>query len=150
MKNSIVECVNQDLMLKKQVKLLITIDGIGEATAWSILAYLGDISLFSTSGQVTSFAGINPCIEDSGTSLKTSRLSKMGHKRLRKSLYMPAITAKKHNPVLIEFYDKLLNKGKPKKVAICAVMRKLLVIAYGVLKSEMAFDPLYKKPQTLD
>ena len=148
-KNSIVECVNQDLMLKKQVKLLITIDGIGEITAWSILAYLGDISLFATSGQVTSFAGINPCIGDSGTSLKTSRLSKMGHKRLRKSLYMPAITAKKHNPVLIEFYDKLLKKGKPKKVAICAVMRKLLVIAYGVLKSEMAFDPLYKTPRTL-
>lgn len=147
-KKSIVECVNQDLMLKKQVKLLITIDGIGEATAWSILAYLGDISLFATSGHVTSFAGINPFIEDSGTSLKTSRLSKMGHKRLRKSLYMPAITAKKHNPVLIDFYDKLLNKGKPKKVAICAVMRKLLVIAYGVLKSETAFDPNYKRCQT--
>jgi len=144
-KNSIVECVNQDLMLKKQVKLLITIDGVGDITAWSILAYLGDISLFATSGQVTSFAGINPFIEDSGTSLKRSRLSKMGHKRLRKSLYMPAVVAKKHNPVLIDFYYRLLEKGKPKKVAICAVMRKLLVIAYGVLKSETAFDPNYKK-----
>ena len=147
-KSSIVKCVNQDLILKKQVNLLITIDGIGEITAWSILAYLGDISLFATSGQVTSFAGINPFVEDSGTSLKTSRLSKMGHKRLRKSLYMPAITAKKHNPVLIEFYDRLLAKGKPKKVAICAVMRKLLVIAYGVLKSETAFDPNYKVRRT--
>jgi len=144
-KNSIKECVNQDLILKKQVKLLITIDGIGEITAWSILAYLGDISLFATSGQVTSYAGINPFIENSGTSLKVSRLSKMGHKRLRKSLYMPAIVAKKYNPILINFYDKLINKGKPKKVAICAVMRKLLVLSYGVLKSETAFNPNYKK-----
>ncbi|MEZ5496111.1 MAG: IS110 family transposase [Gammaproteobacteria bacterium] len=144
-KNSIKECVNQDLILKKQVKLLITIDGIGEITAWSILAYLGDISLFATSGQVTSYAGINPFIENSGTSLKVSRLSKMGHKRLRKSLYMPAIVASKYNPILINFYDKLINKGKPKKVAICAVMRKLLVLSYGVLKSETAFNPNYKK-----
>ena len=144
-KNSIKECVNQDLILKKQVKLFITIDGIGEITAWSILAYLGDISLFATSGQVTSYAGINPFIENSGTSLKVSRLSKMGHKRLRKSLYMPAIVAKKYNPILINFYDKLINKGKPKKVAICAVMRKLLVLSYGVLKSETAFNPNYKK-----
>ena len=144
-KNSITECINQDLILKKQVNLLITIDGIGEITAWSILAYLGDISLFSTSGQVASYAGVNPFIEDSGTSLKVSRLSKMGHKRLRKSLYMPAIVAKKYNPVLVEFYDRLLKNGKPKKVAICAVMRKLLVIAYGVLKSEIEFDPNYKK-----
>jgi len=144
-KNSIIKCVNQDSTLKKQVNLLVTIDGIGEITAWSILAYLGDISLFSTSGQVTSYVGINPFVENSGTSLKVSRLSKMGHKRLRKSLYMPAVVAKKYNPILVEFYDKLLNKGKPKKVAICAVMRKLLVIAYGVLKSETEFNPNYKR-----
>jgi transposase len=143
-KNSITECVNQDLTLRKQVKLLITINGIGEITAWSILAYLGDISLFSTSGQVASYAGINPRIEGSGTSLEVSRLSKMGHKRLRKSLYMPAIVAKKHNPILAKFYERLLSNGKPKKVAICAVMRKLLVISYGVLKSEIEFDPSYK------
>lgn len=144
-KCSITNCINQDLTLKKQVKLLITINGVGEITAWSILAYLGDISLFSTSEQVTSYAGINPRIEGSGTSLEFSRLSKMGNKRLRKSLYMPAIVAKKHNPVLAEFYERLLNKGKPKKVAICAVMRKLLVISYGVLKSEIEFDPNYKR-----
>ena len=97
---------------------MITIDGIGEITAWLIFAYLGDISLFSTSGQVASYAGVNPVIEDSGTSLKVSRLSKIGHKRLRKSLYMPAVavTAKKYNPVLIEFYDKLLKNDNPKKV----------------------------------
>ena len=67
------------------------------------------------------------------------------HKRLRKALYMPAIVAKKHNPILTEFYDRLIKKGKPKKVALCAVMRKLLVLSYGVLKSEKEFDPNYRK-----
>lgn len=61
----------------------------------------------------------------------------MGNARLRKSLYMPAIVAMK--------YNRLLAKGKPKKLAIIAVMRKLLVIAYGVLKSEKPFDVNYVK-----
>jgi len=139
------DCVSKDKNLTKEVELLISIDGISYATAWAILAYLGDISLFENSGQVTSYVGINPCIEDSGTTLKKARLSKMGHKRLRKALYMPAIVAKKHNPILLEFYERLLAKGKPKKVALCAVMRKLLVLSFGVLKSGIEFDPNYRK-----
>lgn len=136
-------CIKNDEELIKQVALLLTIDGIGEITAWAILAYLGDISLFSNSSQVASYSGTNPFIKESGTSLKSAKLSKMGNKRLRKALYMPAIVAKKYNPLLKIFYERLVNKGKPKKVAICAVMRKLLVISYGVLKSEKDFDQYY-------
>ena len=144
-KKAIVCCVNKDKDLNKQVNLLITIDGIGEITAWSILAYLGDISLFMTSGQVVSFVGLNPFVEISGTSINRTSLSKTGNKRLRKALYMPAIVAKKHNPILSEFYERLIKKGKPKKVALCAVMRKLLVLSFGVLKSEADFNPNYRK-----
>ena len=67
----------------------------------------------------------------------------MGHKRLRKSLYMPALVAIKYNSHLKEFYERLVNNGKPKKVAIIAVMRKLLVLSYGVLKSEKEYDMNY-------
>ncbi len=133
--------------LEKQVELLLSINGIGEKTAWAILAYLGDISLFDKASQVASYSGTNPSIKESGTSLKSTRISKMGNKKLRKSLYMPAIVAKKYNPILAIFYDKLIAKGKPKKVAICAVMRKLLIISYGVLKSEQKFNPAYKNTQ---
>jgi transposase len=139
------EIVKQDETLKQQVKLLISIPGIGEKTAWSILAYLGDISLFSNAKQVTSYAGINPKIEQSGTSINKSSLSKVGNKRLRKALYMPAMTAVKHNPLMKDLYERLQQKGKPNKVALCAVMRKLLVLAYGVLKSGKAFDPCYQR-----
>jgi transposase len=144
-KKAIRICVKKDQTLQKQVKLLITIDGIAEITAWSILAYLGDISLFATSGQVASFVGLNPCVETSGTSINRTCLSKTGNKRLRKALYMPALVAKKHNLILANFYKRLTEKGKPKKVALCAVMRKLLVLSFAVLKSETAFDPNYRK-----
>ena len=139
------EIVKQDNTLKQQVDLLTSIPGIGEKTAWSILAYLGDISLFSNAKQVTSYAGINPKIEQSGTSINKSSLSKIGNKRLRKALYMPALTAAKHNPLMKDLYERLQQKGKPNKVALCAVMRKLLVLAYGVLKSGKAFDPCYQR-----
>ena len=139
------EIVKQDETLEQQVELLMSIQGIGEKTAWSILAYLGDISLFSNAKQVTSYAGINPKIEQSGTSINQSSVSKVGNKRLRKALYMPAMTAAKHNPLMKDLYERLQQKGKPNKVALCAVMRKLLVLAYGVLKSGKAFDPCYQR-----
>jgi transposase len=56
---------------------------------------------------------------------------------------MPALVAIRHNPLMREFYTRLVANGKPKKVAIIAVMRKLLVICYGVLKSEEPFDVAY-------
>jgi transposase len=135
--------VNDDSELSKQVRLLTSIDGIGNKTAWAILAYLGDVSLFDNAKQVAGFAGLNPKITQSGSSINTSSLSKMGHKRLRKSLYMPALVAMRCNPLMRDLYNRLLAKGKPKKVALCAVMRKLLVVSYGVLKSGQLFDVNY-------
>lgn len=143
-KKSIKKMVLNDTELKKQVDLLVSIPGVGDKTAWSLLAYLGDIALFSNAKQVTSFAGINPKITQSGTSIYKTSLSKVGSSRLRKSLYMPALVASKHNSLLAQYYQKLLNNGKPKKVALCAVMRKLLVLCYGVLKSEKEFDLQYQ------
>ena len=142
--NEIHDCIQLDKELNTQVELLTSIKGIASNTAWAILAYLGDINLFKNSRQVTSFAGLNPRIEQSGTSINKSRLSKMGHRRLRRALYMPAVVACHHNIVAMDLYQRMLKKGKPKNVAITAVMRKLLVIAYGVLKSQTKFDPNYQ------
>lgn len=143
-KKEITGIVQSNESLNEQVKLLTSIDGFGDKTAWAILAYIGDIALFDNSKQISSYAGLNPSIEQSGSSVNRSSLSKMGCSRLRKSLYMPALVAVRFNPLMMAFYQKLLVKGKPKKVALVAVMRKLLVIAYGVLKSEKPFDVHYK------
>ena len=88
---------------------------------------------------------INPKIIQSGTNINKSSLSKIGHKKLRKSLYMSALVATRYNPLMLDLYERLQQKGKPKKVALCAVMRKLLVISYGVLKSGQLFDVNYAK-----
>ena len=137
--------VKQNESLEKKVKLLTSISGFGDKTAWVFLASVGDITLFSHSGQLTSYAGLNPKIAQSGTSVHHSSLSKMGNRYFRKALYMPALTSIRHNPLMKDFYQRLIEKGKPKKVALCAVMRKLLVIGYGVLKSGKPFDPCYGK-----
>jgi len=137
--------VQQNSSLSSQVQLLTSINGIGDKTAWSILAYIGDISLFDNAKQISSYAGLNPRIEQSGSSIHRSSLSKVGCARLRKSLYMPALVAVRCNPLMSVFYERLLARGKPKKVALVAVMRKLLVLAYGVLKSGKPFDVNYQQ-----
>lgn len=131
--------------LNQQVQLLTSIVGLGDKTAWAILAYIGDISLFNSAKQISSYAGLNPSIEQSGSSINRSRLSKMGCARLRKSLYMPALVAVRYNPLMMDLYARLQARGKPKKVALVAVMRKLLVLAYGVLKSGKPFDVNYQQ-----
>ena len=68
-------------------------------------------------------------------------MSKIGHAILRKALYMPAQTAVRYNPVLKALKERLLSRGKRSKQIIVAAMRKLLVLAYGVLKSGKQFDP---------
>jgi transposase len=141
--HKITDIVNSNRQLNEQVQLLTSIKGIGHKTAWAILAYMGDVSLFNNAKQISSYAGLNPSIEQSGTSINRSRLSKMGCARLRKSLYMPALVAVRYNPLMMALYNRLQAKGKPKKVALVAVMRKLLVLAYGVLKSGKPFDVNY-------
>ena len=73
--------VDNDEQLKNQVKLLLSIDGIGNKTAWAIIAYMGDISLFDNAKQVVSFAGLNPKITQSGTSINKSSLSNTIYKK---------------------------------------------------------------------
>lgn len=127
--------------LKKKVDLLETIPGIAETTARTLLAEIPDIHQFKNARQLAAFAGLNPCQRQSGSSVKgKSRLSKIGSKRVRKTLYMPAIVAKTHNPVIEKLFNTLVERGKCKMSALGAAMRKLLHIVFGVLKNELPFD----------
>ncbi len=132
--------VNSHPSLEEKSKLLKSIPGIGEKTTNKALAFLSHISSFDNAKKVAAFIGLNPQHAQSGTSLNYCHISKTGDAELRKMFYMPALVAIKHEPNINAFYEKLLSKGKPKKVAICAVMRKLVHIIYGVLKSGKAFD----------
>lgn len=139
-KQSIKEKINQDPKLRDKKCLLETIPGIGEATIIQILSFI-NIEDFKSVKQLCAFIGLNPKQRQSGTSVNgRSRISKMGNSSLRKILYFPAISAKKYNPIIRVFCERLKVAGKSPMVIICAVMRKLIHIIYGVLKSEKTFD----------
>lgn len=118
-----------------------SIPGISKLTAVAILAEVPDVSSFRNARQLAAYAGLTPKHRLSGSSLKgKSRISKIGSGILRKALYFPAVAAKRHNPVIKLFCEKLDEKGKNIMAIICAAMRKLIHIIYGVLKSKKPFD----------
>jgi transposase len=133
--------LDNDPTLRGQRDLLVSIDGIGQKTSALLLAELGQLQRFGDAGAVTAFAGLNPRLQESGKHRGCVRISRMGSARLRAGLYMPALVALTHNPALQALKQRLKARGKTAKQIICAAMRKLLCIAYGVLKSGQPFDP---------
>lgn len=126
--------------LKDQFKLLDSINGIGERTAATLLAEI-NFKQYRTARQVAASIGVTPKNDRSGTIRRRTTLSKIGNRRVRKALFMPAMVAKKHNPVVRSFCQRLASRGKTKMQIIGAAMRKLIHIAFGVLKSGKMFDP---------
>ena len=130
--------------LKRRRDLLTSIPGIGETTAATILSEIPHIDRFESAKAIAAFAGLSPRHRHSGTSIHgRPRLCKTGNARLRKALYMPAMVALRFNPTLRTFADRLSCAGKYKLLIIGAVMRKLLVLAYGILRSGVPFDANY-------
>ena len=125
--------------LRGRRDLLITIPGIGEATAAVLLAELFD-KPYTSARQAAAFAGLVPRRYESGTLCGRSRLSKIGPGRLRKALYFPALTALQWNPTIRAVRQRLHAAGKPKMVIVGAAMRKLIHLAFGVLKSGKAYE----------
>ena len=126
--------------LRAQRDLLTTIPGIGEATAAVLLAELFD-KPYRSARQAAAFAGLVPRVIQSGTLRGRPRLSKVGSARVRKALYFPAVTALRWNPTIRAVRTRLHAAGKPLMVIIGAAMRKLIHLAYGVLKSRRGYEP---------
>ncbi len=125
--------------LKEQSELLQTIPGIGERTANVLLSEI-EFDRYSSARAIAAQAGVTPRRKQSGTSLKQTSLSKLGNARIRRALYFPAIVARQHNEIVKEFAKRLKKNGKTPMQIVCAAMRKLLHIAFGVLKHKRAFD----------
>ncbi|MEO1093641.1 MAG: IS110 family transposase [Cyanobacteria bacterium J06638_28] len=128
--------------LQRQQTLLTSIVGLGESTAARVLAEIGAIEHFDSARQLAAFAGLTPQEHTSGTSVQgKTRLGKIGHRRLRKALYFPALTCWRRCPQARTFGERLLAAGKTKMQMIGALMHKLIRVIYGILKSRQPFDP---------
>jgi len=134
--------INHHPRLKQQSALLDSLPGIGETTAALLLAEIVDVTQFASARQVAAYAGLVPRERRSGSSVRgRTRLSKIGNARLRKALYFPAITALRCSPFFKAWAEGLRGRGKCKMSVIGAAMRKLIHLAYGVLKTGKPFDP---------
>lgn len=128
--------------LRTQLDLLTAIVGIGVVTAVKVLSEFADLEQYETARAMAADAGLTPAQFESGTSVRQRpRMSKVGKAGIRAALYWPAITAMRHCPAFKAFAERLGARGKPKKVIIGAVMRKLVHVIYGVLKHRTAYDP---------
>jgi len=135
------EHLKKNRSLKEKVDLIKSIPGLGDKSAWAILSELhvtGDLEIKSQ----IAHAGLAPMEHQSGKSVNGKpKICKIGNSKLRKCLYMPALSTTTSRSAFGNFYRKLVAKGKAKKVALIAVMRKLLTVALGVLKSGKPYDP---------
>lgn len=129
--------------LKADRDLLLSIPGIGEATTARLLSEI-NFHQYDSARSVAAFTGLVPRLRQSGTSLKgKARLSKVGAPRIRHALYFPAVTAIRCNPTIKTWAQGLRERGKCEMQIIGAVMRKLVHLAYGVLKTGKPYDPLH-------
>lgn len=142
--------INTHPTLKQQSQLLDSIPGIGETTAALLLAEIVDVTQYHSARQVAAYAGLVPRERRSGSSVRgRTRLSKIGNARLRRALYFPAITALRCSPCFQAWAKALRERGKCKMSVIGAAMRKLIHLAYGVLKTGQPFDPEWARKQKI-
>ena len=119
--------------LNRAKKLLRSIVAIGDKSALTMLALLPELGLIDNKA-AAALVGVAPFVRQSGTMKAPARI-RGGRAPVRNVIYMAAVTASRHNPVLKPFYQRLIAAGKPAKVALVAVMRRLVVFANAVLKS---------------
>jgi transposase len=136
--------INNDPDLKRRRDLLESIPGIGPATSAWLLTLLSPHYGFTNAKQAAAFAGLAPKLQESGKWTGKTTLSKTGDPGLRKALYMPILSAWQHNPTIRAFCQRLEARGKNGMATACAAMRKMVHIAFAILKSGKPFDPEFK------
>ncbi len=132
--------IDQHPQLKKDRELMESIPGVGPVVS-RLMLYVLHCRSFTDAGQVAAYLGLVPRIQQSGQWKGRSRLSKQGTAKIRAKLYMAAVSCLQHNPDIRHQFKRLVEKGKSKMQALCAGMRKLVQICFGVVKHQSEYHP---------
>lgn len=136
----IAACVASDRKNARKIEILRSAKGVGTVTISTLIAELPEWGELNR-GQISKLVGVAPLNQDSGKK-KGQRCTSGGRASVRRVLYMAALVATRHHPVIKSFYVRLLSKGKPKKLALVAAMRKLLTILNTLVKTDQLwFEP---------
>lgn len=130
--NAIAEFIQQSAVWKEKNDILLGVPGVGPVTGATLLACLPELGELNRQ-EIAALVGVAPVNKDSGKKYGKRRVFG-GRATVRSVLYMAALSASRHNPKITEFYERLLRKGKNKKVALTACMRKLLVILNAMIR----------------
>lgn len=140
--------VREDPQINQRIKHLESIPGISFKSAATVVGETLGFTGFTNAKQLTSYAGFDVVLKESGAYKGKTRISKKGNKHIRRALYMPAMTAIRCNPTLKKFYQRVKpTKVKP-MIALVGVERKLLVLMYSLWKNEIDYDPEYEQKKT--
>jgi transposase len=136
---------------QQQLTHLKSILGLGTKTALFLIVITDGFSKFETASQLCIYVGITPTLRVSGSSVRgKSHISKIGNRKLRNLMFLCAFSACKHNKACRELYERILAKGKSKKVGLIAVANKLLKQAFAIAKSGLPYDANYKNQIVLE
>jgi transposase len=136
---SLEEKISEDTELKERVEKLDAIKGVGKITAMNVLLHMPELGQLSAK-EASALAGVAPYNHDSGQ-MKGKRQIRGGRAPVRTALYMAILSARKFNPAIKKFYDRLIQKGKLKKVAMVACMRKLIIIMNAMMRDGSEWKP---------
>ena len=136
----LVKATHQELLTRLQ-----TIPGIGSKTGIMLVVLTGGFDRFTSASELCSYAGLTPLTRQSGSSINgRPRISKIGNQKLRNLLFMCSFNACKYNKACRDLYERIVAKGKSKKLALIAVCNKLLKQAFAIAKSGLIYDDAYK------
>lgn len=138
--------VDDDDNLRSRIANITAAKGIGFMTVVTAVAETNGFALITSEKQVTSYAGLDIVVRESGKQIGKPALSKKGNKHLRRAVFMPALAACRFNPPLRVFYLRLVRTKANKKVALLAVARKILCLIYTLWKKNVPYDPNYLHP----
>jgi len=128
--------------------LLQTIPGVSRKSAIELTVVSGGFRNFTSARQFSALIGISPCINESGTSIRGYRgISRIGDKNIRATLYMCALAAKAYNKPCRELYERMVTAGRAKRVALVAVMNKLIKQVFGIVQSGEGYSVNYGTQQ---